>query len=207
MHRLCELCRAAAALSASVACAPSCVNPAGAPTPATEAGSDLVGLQFATSSQLVDVAVVVRIGTCSRMHADAIRQSIVLRTVMPRRRAPRTSSATRRKSSSVSRAEDVVRSQSLVDVAVVVVGPDPLEHLGEDDVGQDNTLIGLDQSDQFVDVSRLVSVEEVDPDRGVDDDHPWRVCRDCSRSPVHSTRPRSSRICCRDRRLTSSCNA
>src|SRR5439155_23393996 len=74
--------------------------------------------------------------------------------------------------------------------------------LGEDDVGEGDGFIVGDQLGEAFDLPGPGVTEEVDPHRGVDDDH--RAARLRSRSPSHVTVPRSASALCRSLRRTSS---
>ena len=73
----------------------------------------------------------------------------------------------------------------------VRVGPKALKHFQQDQVAGCGGL-GAQQGVQMVGLGRLNSIEVVDPDTGVDQDHRSRLI--FSRSPVHRSLPRNPRM-------------
>lgn len=83
--------------------------------------------------------------------------------------------------------EGAERRQSAVEVALAC---EALQHFGQDQVA-DGQGLDAQQAVQALDLRGRDAPEEVDPDAGVDEDHP--SVRIASRSPSQASRPRSSR--------------
>ena len=79
----------------------------------------------------------------------------------------------------IGQSQDVEGLQTLLHAPGLAFCGHPLQHLGEDDVGEGDPGVSGNEARQFVDMWAIAPIEEVDPDGRVDDDHPVRLRLAC----------------------------